>query len=69
MVFLRDQTFFDYQLKCTFFSDLIKSKQFFPSGRTQNNFSPFIYFYFLHTILSSWKLLCGICRIELNLPK
>ena len=28
MVFLRDQTFFDSQLKRTIFSDLIKSKQF-----------------------------------------
>ena len=29
MVFLRDQTLFDSQLKRTIFSDLIKSKQFF----------------------------------------
>ena len=53
MVFLRDQTFFDSVLKRTIFSDLIKSKQFFLSGKTQKNLLPFISFDSPYTMLSS----------------
>ena len=40
-------------LNVHFFSDLIKSKQFFLSGKTQKKFSPFISFDSLYTMLGS----------------